>query len=90
VIEGNEEAVNYVRHALEKAGLSTDVVLAQAFLENLPQVEAIERLITIADQRRASLLRDLERRRESRTRRVRMVSEDIIDVDVEPTGIGLR
>ncbi|MHB2205455.1 hypothetical protein [Methylobacterium sp. CM6257] len=55
--------------------------MAQGFLLSLPAGERIDRLASLADQRRDTLLREIERKRASFAQRVRTAAAEILDVD---------
>ena len=66
---------------LREQNLSPDDVTAQAFLLNLSSVERIDRLASLADQRRDSLLREIERKRTSFAHQLRTASAEILEVE---------
>ena len=68
---------------LRKRGLTAESVAAHGFLIRLPEIERIDRLAQLADQRRDALLRKIERKRTSLAQRARAASEEILDA--EPT-----
>lgn len=65
---------------LKERGLTDEDVRAHGFLTNLPSIERIDRMIFAADQRRDSLIREIERKRASFAQRVRTAAADVIDV----------
>ncbi|MCJ2095871.1 hypothetical protein MKK67_25720 [Methylobacterium sp. J-072] len=66
---------------LESRGLKASDVTAHAFLMSLTEIESIDRLVSMADQRRDTLLREIERKRASFDQRARAAATDIIDAD---------
>jgi hypothetical protein len=56
-------------------------VTAHAFLLNLAAIERIDRLVSLADQRRDALLREIERKRATTAQRLRTAAADILDLE---------
>ncbi|GJE53403.1 hypothetical protein GOFOIKOB_6482 [Methylobacterium tardum] len=54
---------------------------AHAFLLNLPSIERVDRLASLADQRRDSLLREIERKRANLAQQLRTVTADVLNVE---------
>ncbi len=69
--DGDEKAVAEVERALARLGKDWDMILAQALVEKLDQVDPIDRMITAADTRRSKLLQEIDRRRDAFARRLR-------------------
>lgn len=65
----------------QERGLTAADVTAHGFLMNLPAIERIDRLASSVDQRRDTLLREIERKRASFAQQVRTAAADILDVD---------
>jgi hypothetical protein len=59
----DSETVRLVDGLLTAAGASIDFFMADAFIEQLEYIERIDRLATIAEDRRNALLAEIERRR---------------------------
>jgi hypothetical protein len=57
------DAITLVNEVLEKAGMSMDMFMADALAEKLDDIERIDRLTTIAENRRNDALNEIERRR---------------------------
>jgi hypothetical protein len=66
-----------VEMVLLRRGLDIDSMMAQALAERLDDIERINRLIAGADARRNRALNELERRRDSFARRLRMAAQDV-------------
>jgi hypothetical protein len=77
----NENALAEVEGILNARGLDTNSIMAQALSDKLKQIEQVDRMIAGADGRRNKVLTEIERRRESVARRLRMATDAIIDVD---------
>jgi hypothetical protein len=73
-------AVTEVDMILRRHGLDIDTLMAQALAEKLDDLERIDRLIAGADARRNRALNELERRRDSIARRLRLAAQDVTDV----------
>jgi hypothetical protein len=80
---GNASCTNQVENYLREQNLTAENITAHAFLMNLPAMERIDRLMSLADQRRDSLLHEIERKRTSLAEQLREASSAILDV--EPT-----
>jgi hypothetical protein len=57
------DAVTLVHELLSRAGVSMDALVADVLIEKLGIIERIDRLATIAESRRNSILREIDRRR---------------------------
>ncbi|WP_404290599.1 hypothetical protein ACD578_02600 [Microvirga sp. RSM25] len=77
---GEVAAVTEVDMILRRRGLDIDTLMAQALAEKLDDLERIDRLIAGADARRNRALNELERRRDSFARRLRLAAQDVADV----------
>lgn len=66
---------------LEKRGLTAENVTAHGFQLNLPSIERIDRMASLADQRRDALLREIERKRENFGLLAQKVAADVLDVE---------
>jgi hypothetical protein len=62
-VRGEPDAVTLVHELLSRAGVSMDALVADALTEKLEVIERIDRLATIAESRRNSSLREIDRRR---------------------------
>jgi hypothetical protein len=60
---GEPDAVTLVQELLSDAGVSMDALVADALTEKLEDIERIDRLAAIAESRRNSILREIDRRR---------------------------
>jgi hypothetical protein len=76
---GDAVAVTEVEMILRRLGLDIDTLMAQALAEKLDDLERIDRLIAGADARRNRALNELERRRDSFARRLRLAVQDATD-----------
>jgi CheY-like chemotaxis protein len=65
-VAGDKNAIEIVEGALILADLSMDAVVAETLSYEMSGFEAIDRLETSAQSRRYSILREIERRRESK------------------------
>jgi hypothetical protein len=63
----------------QKKVFNMGMITVKAFLSALPYYERIDDLLAGVESRRASVLRDLDRRRDSFAYRLRMASDRIID-----------
>ncbi|GJE14943.1 HNH endonuclease [Methylobacterium longum] len=77
-IEIEKEKVNEI---LQKRSLTIEDVMAHGFLLNLPAIERIDRQSMLVDQRRDTLLREIERKHAIFAQRVRSATADVIDVE---------
>jgi hypothetical protein len=57
------ETVTLIDELLSAAGASMDSFMADALIKNLDYIERIDRLISIAEERRNASLTEIERRR---------------------------
>jgi hypothetical protein len=78
---GSKSEKGRVDRILQERGLTAEDVKAHGFLMNLPAIERIDRLALTADQRRDSLLREIERKRATLAQQVRSATADILDVE---------
>jgi hypothetical protein len=62
-VRGEPHAVTLVHELLSGAGVSMDALVADALTDKLEDIERIDRLATIAERRRNSSLREIDRRR---------------------------
>jgi hypothetical protein len=60
---GEPDAVTLISELLAGAGVSMDTLVADALVEQLDDIERIDRLTTIAESRRNTSLREIDRRR---------------------------
>ncbi|WP_165937781.1 HNH endonuclease [Methylobacterium segetis] len=66
---------------LHGRGLTTADVIAKGFELKLQELERVDRMVMNAEDRRDSLLREIERKRASFGKGLRAATEDIIDVE---------
>ncbi|MGH1587907.1 HNH endonuclease [Methylobacterium phyllosphaerae] len=78
---GKKSSQDQVDKYLQERDLTTEDVTAHAFLLNLPAIERIDRLASLADQRRDSLLREIERKRASFAQQLHIAAADVLDVE---------
>jgi hypothetical protein len=78
---GHREQRPYVDDLLHERGLTAENVTAHGFLLNLPSIERIDRMATLADQRRDVLFREIERKREGFGQLARKVAADVFDIE---------
>jgi hypothetical protein len=87
-VSGDADARQRVQDLLAKGGYDEDMMLAKALELCLDNYERVDRLIMAADSRRDRVLSEVERRRESVARRLRLVSDDILERATEkPTAV---
>jgi hypothetical protein len=75
------DAVTLIDEVLADGGVSLDTLVADAVAEQLDDIERIDRLATIAENRRNAILREIERRREVLGRALRCSIQDIEDAE---------
>ncbi|MCJ2136634.1 hypothetical protein MKK69_21730 [Methylobacterium sp. J-026] len=80
-ITGSTIEKEKVDQLLQERGLTAADVTAHGFLLNLPSIERIDRMAASADQRRDTLLREIERKRASFAQQVRTATADILEVE---------
>ena len=80
-LTGSKNEKEYVDKVLLERGLTAENVTAHGFLLNLSSVERIDRLASLADQRRDALLREIERKRASTAQVLRAAAADVLDVE---------
>jgi hypothetical protein len=73
------KSVDKVNEALAGAGFTLDHVAARTFALRLFDFERIERMLTVAEQRRAAALRELDRHRDDYAQRLRRSLQAIED-----------
>ncbi|MFC6741776.1 hypothetical protein [Methylobacterium tardum] len=78
---GETSSQDQVNRYLQKRDLTSEDVTAHAFLLNLPSIERVDRLASLADQRRDSLLREIERKRANLAQQLRTVTADVLNVE---------
>lgn len=78
---GKKSAQDQVDKYLHERDLTAEDVTARAFLLHLPSIERVDRLASLADQRRDSLLREIERKRTSLAQQLRTADSDILDIE---------
>lgn len=78
---GEQQAKQDVDELLSEAGLSFDVVLAEALAAKLSDVERFDRMIASAENRRNVALRELNRHRDAIAARLTRVSETIEEAE---------
>ncbi|MGH1573732.1 hypothetical protein ACRAWG_27685 [Methylobacterium sp. P31] len=78
---GKKSSQDQVDKYLQERDLTTEDVTAHAFLLNLPAIERVDRLASLADQRRDALLREIERKRASLAQQLRTAAADVLDVE---------
>jgi hypothetical protein len=83
-------AIKLVDQLLARAGLSIDALMAEALAEKLNDIERIDRLTTIAETRRNTMLHEIDRRRamlgEALRRRVQEVEGEFEVIEKPPAG----
>ncbi|GEO14645.1 hypothetical protein [Microvirga aerophila] len=69
--DGDDQAVAEVGRVLARRGTDWDMIMAQALVDKLNEIGAIERMIAGADARRSKVLQEIDRRRDAFARRLR-------------------
>ncbi|MGU3361948.1 hypothetical protein ACLBWX_16595 [Methylobacterium sp. M6A4_1b] len=80
-MEGREGERAQVNEILGKRGLTAEDVAAHAFLSNLSFIERLDRMASLAEQRRDALLREIERARTAFGQRARKAAEEILKIE---------
>ena len=73
------EVVEEVNKTLTSAGLSTDSILAQTFCLKVNDIERLEHLMALAEMRRNSTLREIDRHRQTLGQRLRRAEQQLED-----------
>jgi hypothetical protein len=77
-----------IHKLLAQAGSSIDAIMVEALAEELDNIERIDRLTTIAENRRNAMLREIDRRRavlaEALRRQVREVEGEFEVIEKTP------
>jgi hypothetical protein len=73
------DVVEEVNKTLASAGLSTDSILAQTFCLKVNDIERIEHMMALAEGRRNSTLREIDRHRQTLGQRLRRVAQQLED-----------
>lgn len=76
-LNGDKKAVHDVVTMLKRAGLDEEAITAQVIRDEIQAIEKIDRLILQRDACRNATLRELDRRRDARARRLREIAYDI-------------
>ena len=74
-------AVSYVETLLEQAGLDQEAIAAETLLLKLVIIERIERMITERENRRNTMLREIDRHRDGVAQRLRDMATQIEDAE---------
>lgn len=80
-LDGSENQTSSLEQKLQARGLTVTDVMARAFQLQLPDIERIDRMVAGADQRRDTLLREIERKRAGLGQLLRVAAADVIDVE---------
>jgi hypothetical protein len=75
---GDREAIVQVEDALQSLGLTEDALTAVSFVNSLPSLEKIDRMLSTIEVRRDTVLREIERRRFATGQRLRNVSDAVV------------
>jgi len=70
-------AIKLIDQLLASAGSSIDALMAKALAEQLDNIERIDRLITIAETRRNTMLREIDRRRAALSEALRRQVQEV-------------
>jgi hypothetical protein len=74
-------AIRRINKILSSANITMDAVMAIAFLREFDHIERIDRSITIAEERRDRILREIDRRRSTFARSLREAVQDIEEAE---------
>ena len=77
------DAVTLIHEFLTDAGMSMDALMADALAEKLDDIERIDRLTTIAENRRNASLHEIDRRRAVLGETLRRSVQEIEDGEFE-------
>jgi hypothetical protein len=80
---GDREAIAMVDRVLASCGLSMETVRARALSLHIDQFERIDRMIAMAEGRRDSFLREIDRHRANFAQRLRRATADAEDAEFE-------
>jgi hypothetical protein len=72
IADRDDKAIAEVEKVLAGRGKDLDAILAEALVDKLDEIGAMERMIAGADARQSRLLRDIDRRREAFAHRLRV------------------
>ena len=78
---GDQKAAAAVNHVLATSGLTMDAVRARTFVAFIDRFECIDRMTMMAEQRRDTALREIERHRERFAKRLRRAIDDVEDAE---------
>ena len=78
---GDQKAAATVNHVLAKSGLTMDAVYANTFSALIDRFECIDRMTMMAEQRRDTMIRDIEWHREQFAKRLRHAINDVEDAE---------
>ena len=73
------DVVEEVNKTLTSAGLSTDSILAQTFCLKVNDIERIEYMMALAEMRRNSTLREIDRHRQTLGQKLRRAAQQLED-----------
>jgi hypothetical protein len=80
---GDRQAIKKINGHLELMGLDLEAVASEALCADIRDVEAMDRLAMMAEQRRNNALREVERRRGGFGAALRRASDNIIDAEFQ-------
>lgn len=90
ILEGwvnrDDEARAEVLAFLDEVGLDEEAITAQSIRDEIKTLESVERLIMQRDACRNAALRELERRRDTRARRLREIAHDLDHAETAALG----
>ncbi len=76
-VNGEEEATGQISAFLDEAGLDEEAITAQTIRDEIKTLESIDRLILQRDACRNAALRELDRRRDARARRLSEIAHEV-------------
>lgn len=76
-VRGDEQAAGLITAFLEEAGLDEEAITTHAIGREIKTLETIDRFILQRDACRNAALRELDRRRDARSRRLREIAREI-------------
>jgi hypothetical protein len=77
------DVVAWVNGLIAEKYFSFDAVMNSAFVRELPRIESIDRLVTVAENRRNAVLREIERHRATFAQLLRDTVQDVQDAEFE-------
>ena len=80
---GDPDAVDRVGKLMEAANVTIDLVSADALIDSLDIIERIDHMTTLAEGRRSSILREIDRHRAALAESLRATLKDVEEAEFE-------